>query len=90
MSDFKKYLKKKLKNEKFAKEYEKSEDAYELSRKIIAARIASKMTQEDLAKATGIKQSNISRIESGAYSPTYSTLNALAKGMGKELKINFK
>jgi len=90
MSDLDKYLKKQLKDEKFKKEFEKTEKSYELTKKIIAARISCDMTQEQLSKKTGISQSNISRIESGTYSPTYSTLQTLAKGMGKELKIEFK
>lgn len=90
MSDLKKYVKKQLNDSNFTKEYEKSQKTFELTKKIIAARISCNMTQEELSKATGIKQSNISRIENGATSPTYSTLQALAKGMGKELIIDFK
>lgn len=90
MSDLKKYINKQLKNDAFKKEYEKSQKSYELAKKIISARISCNMTQEDLSKITGIKQSNISRIENGSTSPRYSTLQTLAKGMGKELKIEFK
>ena len=90
MGDLKKYVNKQLKNEKFKEEYKKSEQAYELTRKVIAARLSCNLTQAELSKRTGITQSNISRIENGSFSPTYSTLQTLAKGMGKELKIEFK
>ena len=47
------------------------------------------MTQKELAERTGIRQSNISRIESGVTSPTVTTLARLAAGLGKKLKIEF-
>lgn len=48
------------------------------------------LTQKDLAKISGIRQSNISRIESGMCSPTIHTLASLALAMGKKLEIRFK
>ena len=48
------------------------------------------LTQAELAEKTGIRQSNISRIESGAASPTIDTLARLAEGMGKKLVISFQ
>ena len=48
------------------------------------------MTQKELAERTGIRQSNISRIESGACSPTVETLSRIAAGLGKQLKIEFQ
>ena len=48
---------------------------------------------EDLefrAEHSGIRQSNISRIENGTCSPTIATLQSLAKGLGKELSVNFR
>ena len=48
------------------------------------------MTQKELAEKTGIRQSNISRIESGASSPTVDTLARIAAGLGKKLKIEFQ
>lgn len=48
------------------------------------------MTQKELAERSGIRQSNISRIENGSCSPTISTLQLLAKGLGKELSVSFR
>jgi transcriptional regulator with XRE-family HTH domain len=45
------------------------------------------MTQKELSEKTGVRQSNISRIEKGDCVPTLTTLKALAKGLGKTLKI---
>lgn len=48
------------------------------------------ITQSELAKRTGIDQSDLSRIESGKANPSLSTLNRIAEGLGKELKISFQ
>jgi transcriptional regulator with XRE-family HTH domain len=37
-----------------------------------------------------VRQSNISRIETGAASPTINTLKQLAKGLNRELYIEFR
>ena len=89
MSDFQKYLNKQMEDPEFAAEYEAMRPEYEAIRAVIAARLESKMTQKELAQRTGIRQSNISRIESGASSPTIDTLARIAAGLGKQLKIDF-
>ena len=43
------------------------------------------MTQQQLAAASGIRQSEISRIESGNGNPTLKTIGALARALGAEL-----
>lgn len=90
MSDFREYLKKQMEDPDFKTEYESMHPDYEAIRAVIAARLESNMTQAELAEKTGIRQSNISRIESGASSPTIDTLARLAAGMGKKLKIEFQ
>lgn len=89
MSDFQKYLNEQLEDPEFAAEYEAMRPEYEAIRAVIAARLASNMTQKELAQKTGIRQSNISRIESGTSSPTIDTLARIAAGLGKQLKIDF-
>lgn len=89
MSDFRNYLKEQLKDSDFAEEYEAQKPEYEAIRAVIAARLEQHMTQKELAQKTGIRQSNISRIESGSTSPTVETLARIAAGLGKELKIDF-
>lgn len=90
MSDFREYLKKQMDDPDFKAEYEAMRPEYEAIRAVIAARLESNMTQAELAEKTGIRQSNISRIESGASSPTIDTLARLAAGLGKKLKIEFQ
>ena len=89
MSDFRNYLEQQMKDSEFAAEYEAMRPEYEAIRAVIAARQESQMTQKELAEKTGIRQSNISRIESGVSSPTVETLAHIASGLGKQLKIEF-
>lgn len=89
MSDFRNHLNRQLQNPEFAAEYEQLRPEYEAIRAVIAARIENNITQGELAQRTGIRQSNISRIESGTVSPTIETLARLASGLGKTLKIEF-
>lgn len=90
MSDFQKYLDQQMNDPEFAAEYEAMQPEYEAIRAVIAARLESHMTQKELAEKTGIRQSNISRIESGSSSPTVETLARIAAGLGKKLVIEFQ
>ncbi len=90
VSDLQKYLKKQLENPEFHAEYAAGRQEFELARALVAARLAANMTQKELAEKSGVRQSNISRIENGSCSPTVATLQALADGMGKQLTISFK
>lgn len=81
-------LKKKwLKNPKFKKAYDDLEPEYAITRAILEKRIKSKMSQKDLAKKLGTKQSAISRLESGTYNPTLSFLKKLSITLGGKLEI---
>ena len=90
MSDYKKYLDKQLQNPEFAAEWERQRPEREYIKAIVAARLEQNLTQKDLAEKTGIRQSNISRIENGNCSPTVATLQQIASGVGKTLHIEFR
>ncbi len=90
MSDFRKYYKKQMQDPAFRAEQENTRAEFEVTRALIAARIAQNMTQQELAERSGIRQSNISRIERGSCSPTIATLQALAAGIGKKLNVTFE
>lgn len=90
MNDFQKFKKELLKDPEVRAEYEALRPEMEVIRALIGARIEQNLTQEQLAQRSGIRQSNISRIESGTCSPTIATLQQLAKGMGKKLHIEFQ
>lgn len=89
MDDLERFLNEQMQDPEFAAEYEALQPEYEAIRAVIGARIESHMTQKQLAEKTGIRQSNISRIENGTSSPTVETLARIAAGMGKKLKIEF-
>ncbi len=79
-----------LKDPEFAKEVKKLEPEYEVVRQIIRARIEQNISQEELARRVGTRQSNISRLESGSYNPSLEFLKKIASGLGKELHISFR
>ncbi|MCL2200103.1 MAG: helix-turn-helix transcriptional regulator [Defluviitaleaceae bacterium] len=90
MTDYKQYLNEQLKDADFAEEWERQAPEREYIKAIIAARMELNLTQKELASRTGIRQSNISRIENGNSSPTVATLQQIASGMGKTLHIEFR
>lgn len=59
----------------------------EIGRQLAAARKARNLTQPALSELTGIQQSEISRIESGAGNPTAATLVRLADALGQRLAL---
>lgn len=89
MDDFDKYLDEQLQNPDFKKEWDENELEYQLMMMILKARNEQNLTQSELAERTGIRQSNISRIEKGQALPSISTLCKIARGLGKRLQIKF-
>lgn len=89
MDDLDRFLDEQLGNPDFAAEWERSKPEYEVMKLLVEARSEMGMSQSELARRTGIKQPNISRLERGVCSPTLDTLAALARGLGKELKVSF-
>jgi Predicted transcription factor, homolog of eukaryotic MBF1 len=61
----------------------------EVAEALLSARANAGMSQKELAAATGIDQSDISKIERGIANPSVSTLRRLAAGLGMELTIEF-
>lgn len=90
MSDFRKYVDQQMQDPEFKAEHDRTRAEFEITRALIAARISQNLTQKELSARTGIRQSNISRIENGTCSPTVATLQALADGMGKKLNVKFE
>ena len=82
-------LKEQMKDETFRKEYESLEPEYDLISSLIDARKLSHVTQKQLADATGIAPSDITKIENGSGNPTIKILKRLADGLGMNLKIEF-
>ena len=90
MSDLQKFKAKQMEDPAFREAYERTRPEFEILHSLVEARIRQNITQKELAARSGIRQSNISRIENGTASPTVATLQALANGLGKKLKIAFE
>lgn len=60
----------------------------EIIQQYVACRKDKKMTQEELAKRTGISRPNISRFESGNYNPSLEMMVRMAAAL--DMKVNMK
>ena len=87
MSDIDELLEENLKDPEFKEAWEETEIEYQIKSMLIAARLENNLTQKQLSEKSGIRQSNISRIEKGACIPTIPTLCEIAKCYGKKIKI---
>ena len=65
-------------------EYERLRPQYELIGQIIGARVERGITQAQLAKRVGTKQTNISRLERGESNPTLEFMQKNATGLGEK------
>ena len=83
-------IKEQMNDPEFAEAWAETELEDQIKRNLIQARIDAGLTQKELTERSGVRQSNISRIENGTAIPTLQTLNAIAKGTGKKLKISFE
>lgn len=87
--DFTRHLAEELEDPEFRKCWEEDEAEFQLRLAIVDARNETDMTQEQLAKASGLNQRVISRIQTGNANPTLRTIGKLAKGFGKRVEIRF-
>ena len=86
-----KVLKKELlRNKEVAKEHEKLETHYRVISQLIEARLRKGVTQEQLAKKVGTKQSAIARLESGNANPSLEFLEKVTKAVDSKLVIQTK
>ena len=79
-----------LRDPEVRREYDRLEPEYKLIEAMIKKRIEKKMSQADLARKIGTKQSAISRIESGNGNPTLSFMQKIAEAFGSRLSISFE
>ncbi|MBU1046259.1 helix-turn-helix domain-containing protein [Patescibacteria group bacterium] len=87
MNEYKQFKKEILKDKEVKKEYEKLGVEFTLIEKIIEERIKKGLTQKDLAKAIGTKQSAISRFESGDSNPTLAFIGKVSNILGLKLSL---
>lgn len=82
--DFKKEL---LQDPEVKKGYDDLEVEYSIIAQVLRKRIEKGMSQKQLAKKSGTKQSAISRLESGDSNPSIAFLEKIAKALGGKLQI---
>lgn len=83
--DFEIWEKEALKDPVLKAEYDRQQPEFAL----IRARIESGLTQAQLAKEIGTKQSVISRLENGRANPSIAFLQKLANALNSSLEIKF-
>lgn len=88
--DFDDVLKKELKDPEFKRMYDEHGRQLEIAYQILRLRKKKKMSQMQLAKKIGTKQSNVARMESGNQNFTTEMLFKIASAFNRELKIEFK
>jgi transcriptional regulator with XRE-family HTH domain len=69
------------------RELEQLRQEFSLASQLIESRREGKLSQRELAKLSGVAQSEISRIETGASNPTYATIAALLRPLGKRIEL---
>lgn len=89
MKTFKDYKKQQMQDTELGREYEAIQLEMDVIRAIVNARTSQNLTQNELAKRTGINQADISKLENGTRNPSVNLLKRLAEGMGMSLKIEF-
>ena len=87
MKTFREIEKEWLKDPEFRKACDNHQLEYSLICAIIDERIKKGLTQKELAKKIGTKQSSIARFESGAYNPTLLFVKKLADALGVTITV---
>ncbi|MBS0275861.1 MAG: helix-turn-helix domain-containing protein [Proteobacteria bacterium] len=89
MKNVETWLKEKLKNPKFKKEYDALDEEFALIGELLKARTRAKLTQAQVAKRMGTSQSAVARMESGR-APSMASLRKYAKATGSKIEIRLK
>ena len=87
--DFQAYLKRQLKNPEFKKYYDEYGKQLEIAYQILKLRKEKKISQSQLAKKIGTKQSNIARMEAGQQNFSVDILGKIAGALGCDLRVTF-
>lgn len=76
-----------MKDPEFRRAYDELQPEFALISKLIELRNSQGLTQKQIAKKLGTKQSAISRLERGTLNPTLKTFFKLAKALDAKVKI---
>ena len=87
----KEYIAEQMKNPEFKKAWDDLDPEFQVLEAMIKAREKSGITQAELARRMGTKQSVISRLESGAFSKaTLETIKKIADALDMRLVIKLQ
>ena len=67
---------------------EKPAENVAIGEAVMSARAEKGFTQKELARASGINQADISKIEKGIANPTVTTLKRIASALGMKLQVS--
>jgi len=86
--DLEKFIERRKRSEpRFAKDFESGYQEFKIGVLLRQAREQAGVTQEDLARRTKTKKSAISRLENHAEDVRLSTIERVARALGKSLRI---
>ena len=88
MIDYESFREKLLSDPEVLKEYEEHKAEYEVAKALIKARLASKMTQVDVAKKMHTSQSQVARLESGDHLPSIHSIYKYAHAINRKIVLN--
>ncbi len=77
-----------LEDKEFMDHYQNLELEHKISLELVKARVDAGLTQEDIAKMLGTKQSVIARLESGRALPSLKTLYKYAQVTHKKVDVH--
>lgn len=80
-------LAERLKDPEFRAEWESTELARKVAVALTSYRAANGLTQTDVARAVGITQPAVARLEAGTHEPRLETLSRLSNALGIEFRI---
>lgn len=69
--------------------YDSMKPEFAFIQQIIEKRLQKGLTQSELAKKVGTKQSAIARLESGAHNPSIAFLQKVAQALDMHVKVSF-
>ncbi|WP_281188871.1 helix-turn-helix domain-containing protein [Vibrio harveyi] len=89
MSNLRSLKNKALANPEVKAEYDALESEFKYINTLLSMRESAGLTQSEVAERMGTKESNVSRLETGAGNPTLKTLMKYAQACGCQLSLGF-
>lgn len=90
MSKYNAFREELLSDPEVLKAYEEHKAEYAVAKALIQVRIASKMTQSDVAKKMKTSQSHVARLESGEHFPTIQSIFKYAQAVNKKIVLTIR